>query len=78
MEVVILMKILSIIIPIYNSEKTLEKCINSVIDIKDIEIILINDGSTDKTREICLKYQNKYDNVVVIQQENSGPRKSKK
>ena len=78
MEVVILMKILSIIIPIYNSEKTLEKCINSVIDIKDIEIILINDGSTDKTREICLKYQNKCDNIVVIQQENSGPRKSKK
>lgn len=68
------MKILSIIIPVYNSEKTLEKCIDSVINIENVEIILVNDGSTDKTKEICLEYKNKYDNIIVIHQKNSGPR----
>lgn len=68
------MKILSIIIPVYNSEKTLEKCIDSVVNIEDVEIILVNDGSTDRSKEICLEYKNKYDNIIVIHQKNSGPR----
>lgn len=68
------MKILSIIIPVYNSEKTLEKCIDSVVNIENVEIILVNDGSTDRSKEICLEYKNKYDNIIVIHQKNSGAR----
>ena len=49
----------SIVVPIYNAQKTLETCIESLIGqtYKNIEIILINDGSTDKSDEICNKYK---------------------
>ena len=52
----------SIIIPIYNVEKYLDKCIKSLLDqdFKNYEILLINDGSTDNSEELCLKYANKY------------------
>ena len=45
----------SIIVPVYNGEKTLERCVDSVLkqEYKDFELFLINDGSSDKTREIC-------------------------
>lgn len=68
----------SIIIPIYNSEKYLEECINSVIKQKvnftrDIQIVLINDGSIDNSKEICFKYKQKYpNNIIYLEQENSG------
>lgn len=47
----------SIIVPIYNREKFIDKCIKSIINqtYKNIEIILINDGSTDKSLEVCKK-----------------------
>lgn len=63
----------SIIIPVYNSEKYLEECINSLLNqtYKNIEIILINDGSTDSSYEICMKYK-KYDFIKIINQENQG------
>ena len=50
----------SIIIPIYNSEKYMDKCINSILNqtLKEIEIILVNDGSIDKSEIICEKYKN--------------------
>ena len=51
-------KSISFIIPIYNSEKTIEDCIESIIKNKknyDIEIVLINDGSTDNSENICQK-----------------------
>ena len=50
-------ELVSIIIPVYNVEKYIEQCIQSVINqtYKNIEIILINDGSTDKSGEICDK-----------------------
>lgn len=66
--------ILSIIIPIYNSEKHLEKCINSVLNqtYHNIEIILVNDGSTDNSGIICEQYAQKYNNVFVIHKENGG------
>lgn len=54
-------KSISFIIPIYNSEKTIKDCIESIIKNKknyDIEIILINDGSTDNSENICQKYKN--------------------
>lgn len=64
----------SIIIPIYNKEEYLERCLDSVISqtLEDIEIILINDGSSDKSLEICHKYQEKDNRIKVINQKNSG------
>lgn len=67
-------KIISIIIPIYNTEKYLDKCLNSCINqtFKDIEIILINDGSTDNSFEICKKYLKIDSRIRLFNQENKG------
>lgn len=66
--------LLSIIIPVYNVEKYLEQCIDSVIDekIENVEIILVNDGSTDSSYEICNQYASKFKNIKVIHKENGG------
>ncbi len=66
--------LISIIIPIYNTSKYLSKCIESAINqtYKNIEIILVNDGSTDDSPNICNHYKNKYKNVKVIHKENGG------
>lgn len=68
------MDLISVIVPIYNSEKTMKRCIDSLIHqtYKRLEIILVNDGSTDKSKEICKLYCSKYNNIKVINQENSG------
>lgn len=64
----------SIIVPIYNTETYLRKCIDSLLNqtYKYIEIILVNDGSTDSSFSICQEYANKYANVMVINQRNRG------
>lgn len=64
----------SIIVPIYNGEKYLERCINSIINqtYTNIELILINDGSRDNTEEICERYSNNDDRVIYIKQDNYG------
>lgn len=64
----------SIIIPVYNCEKFLDKCLDSLINqtYNDIEIILVNDGSTDRSLEICRKYEKKDTRVKVIDQKNGG------
>lgn len=64
----------SIIVPIYNAEKYLEKCINSLINqtYKNIEIILVNDGSTDSSLSICDKYDKNNSNVRLYDIENQG------
>lgn len=64
----------SIIIPVFNVDKYLEQCLNSIVNqtLKDIEIIIINDGSTDSSGEIIHKYKNKYSNIKVIEQKNAG------
>ncbi len=72
------MKLLSVIIPLYNSAKWLPKCLDSVLDqdvpLAELEVICINDGSPDNSEEIALKYQQKYPNtIVVLSQENQGP-----
>ena len=63
----------SVIVPTYNSEKTLERCLNSLIKqtLEDIEIIVINDGSTDGTKEILKKYSQK-ENIRVFNTQNKG------
>lgn len=65
---------LSVIVPIYNTEKYLQQSIESVIrqTYKDIEVILVDDGSTDGSGEICDRYAAAYDNIKVIHQENGG------
>ena len=64
----------SVIIPVYNAEKTLCKCVESILNENEpnVEIILINDGSTDNSLSICKKYSNKYGNVITIDQPNGG------
>ena len=64
----------SIIIPMYNSEKHIYKCVKSIEEqnFKDIEIIIVNDGSTDKSKRICNQLQIKYSNIIVIDVENGG------
>lgn len=66
--------LISVIIPIYKVEKYLKKCINSVINQthKNLEIILVNDGSPDCCREICEEYKNKDKRIVIINKENGG------
>lgn len=66
--------LVSIIIPIYNAECYLERCLNSVINqtYKNIEIILINDGSKDNSINICKKYRSNDERVVIINQDNFG------
>ena len=68
------MKKVSIIVPIYNSSKYINKCLDSLVNqtYKDIEIILINDGSTDKSEEIIKPYLKKYKNIVYIKDTNHG------
>ena len=65
---------ISIIIPVYNNEKYLERCIVSLINqtYKNLEIILINDGSTDNSRIICEKYLKKDKRVILVNQKNGG------
>ena len=65
---------ISIIIPVYNTEQYLEQCIDSILNqtLKDIEIILINDGSTDKSYNILKKYEKKDSRIVLINQKNKG------
>ena len=66
--------LISIIITIYNLEKYLEECIISICNqtYKNIEILLVNDGSTDKSIDICKKYSSLDNRVHVIDKENGG------
>lgn len=65
---------ISVIIPIYNVSQYLEKGLNSLLDqnYEKCELILIDDGSTDSSGEICDKFAINYSNIVVIHQENQG------
>ena len=67
-------KLISVIVPIYNTEMFLKKCIDSLLNqsYPNLEIILVNDGSTDHSLDICKEYADKNKNVVVINQENRG------
>ena len=64
----------TIIVPVYNAEKTIERCVRSIQNqtYKNIEIILVNDGSTDDSLSLCYELQKQSDNILVIDKENSG------
>jgi len=65
---------ISVIVPVYNVEEYLEQCLDSILaqTYQPAEVLLINDGSTDGSREICESYAGKYDFVTLIDQENQG------
>lgn len=64
----------SVVIPAYNIEKYIQQCLDSVLLQTEVkyEVIIINDGSTDRTGEICSRYQEQYENFKCISQKNSG------
>lgn len=66
--------LISVIIPIYNAEQYLEDCVDSVISqsYKNLEIILVNDGSVDSSLEICYKFSQVDDRIQIINKENAG------
>ena len=71
--------LISVIIPVYNVEKYLCECVDSVLKqtYENFEIILVNDGSTDSSGEICDEYVDKDERITVIHQKNSGPSKTR-
>ena len=66
--------LISVIIPIYNVEKYLERCLNSVVkqSYSNLEIILVDDGSTDNSLSICQLYESKDERVRVYTKKNGG------
>ncbi len=67
-------QIISIIVPVYNVEKYLDECIKSIVNqsYKDLEIILVNDGSTDGSLAICETWGERDGRIKIISQENAG------
>ena len=70
---------ISIIIPVYNADKYLKKCIQSMLNqsFKDIEIICINDGSTDNSLQILETFAQHDERLIILNQQNSGPAKAR-
>lgn len=68
-------KLVSVIVPVYNADMYLEKCIKSILDqsYRNIEIILVNDGSTDSSEHICLEFSKADHRAIYIKQNNRGP-----
>lgn len=71
--------LITVIVPIYNVDRYLEKCVNSIItqSYGSLEIILVDDGSNDRCPQICNEYGEKDDRIVVIHQENAGQGKAR-
>lgn len=68
------MLMLSVIIPVYNAERTIEKCVNSVIEqqISNMEIIIINDGSIDGSKKKCEELAKRHSQIKMVNLENGG------
>lgn len=66
--------LISVIVPIYNVEKYIRRCIDSIVSqtYKNLEIILVDDGSPDKCPQICDEYAKKDNRIIVLHKENSG------
>ena len=65
---------ISVIVPVYNTEKYLPKCLDSLVNqtLKDIEIIIVNDGSPDNSQKIIDDYVKKYKNIKAFEKKNGG------
>lgn len=68
------MKSISIVVPAYNAEKSIERCVRSVLnqDFNDFELIVVDDGSQDSTATIVQRLANKDARITLIRQENGG------
>lgn len=68
-----------IIVPVYNAENTLKKCLDSIVeqDFNDFSLVIIDDGSTDSSSNICKSYANKYPNVSYYRVQNGGALKAR-
>ena len=68
------MPLFSVIVPVYNTEQTIEKCINSILrqGVEDFELILIDDGSTDSSLLICQDYASRDPRIILFSQNNKG------
>lgn len=69
------MKILSILVPVYNTEKYIKRCLDSILVkevLNDIEVILVNDGSKDNSIELLKEYEKKYSKTVVLVDKKNG------
>ena len=65
----------SIVIPVYNAEKYLEECLSSITAQKDFEkseVVLIDDGSTDRSSEICDSFSAEFKNIIAVHKSNGG------
>ena len=67
-------ELISVIVPVYNAEKYLQKCLDSILEqtYQNLEIIIINDGSTDNSGQICQEYEKQDDRIIYIEKQNSG------
>lgn len=72
LEGTVIMVKVSVIVPVYNQEAHIERCLDSILaqSLKEIEVILVDDGSTDATPEILCRYQQKDQRVAVLRQQN--------
>ena len=68
------MKKVSVIVPVYNTERYLRNCVDSILaqTYDNIEVVLVNDGSTDLSLEICKDYQMRFSNVFLLNKSNTG------
>lgn len=65
---------ISIIVPVYNVEEYIKRCMDSLIDqsFEDYEIIVVNDGTKDNSMKYVYKLQSEYKNIIICEQENKG------
>ena len=67
-------ELISVIVPVYNAEKYLQKCLDSILEqtYQNLEIIIVNDGSTDNSGQICHEYEQKDSRIIYMEKENGG------
>ena len=72
---------ISVIVPVYNSEEfianTLDSLVNQIFPLKNMEVLMIDDGSTDNSASVCKEYADKYPTFKLFQKENEGISKTR-
>ena len=68
------MPLVTLIIPVYNAARYLRRCLDSVLeqDFADMEVLVLNDGSRDRSLEICREYEKRDSRIRVVDKENTG------
>ncbi len=67
--------LVSVVVPVFQAEKTISRCIESILaqDYENIELVLVDDGCSDSSIEICNRYKKRHGNILIIHEENMGP-----